>query len=122
MPDMVQSASPSDLMLRYGLQTILHLTRRGAYSDGMDYSAYMENPKPIFPADRVPFSLVIPLAQSPDFKRPSGTFYHISLIMILRKFRMYNYLQRKEGRICTRFKEKEKSHIAHPNSHTKIFH
>ena len=66
-PDLANTSPPSDIMLRYGLQTILQQTRRGQYTDGMDWDAYMENPKAIYPAERVPFSLVLPLTESPEY-------------------------------------------------------
>ena len=63
---------PSDVVFRWNVQNILQMTRRGGYATGSDWFDFLDRPRAIYPKNLVPFELVLPMEEEPDFRRPAG--------------------------------------------------
>ena len=71
--------TPSDTVLRWHLQLVLELTRRGDYSDGEGWTKYMKAPFLVNSNTILPYNLIVPTSADPSFCKPSGRDYFIKI-------------------------------------------
>ena len=65
--------APTEHSMRWQLQSVLELSRRGDYmTDTMNWDEYIQSPISMGPRVLVPYCFVVPVSQEPNFSRPSG--------------------------------------------------